>query len=242
MTANKYGVNPSRLRGQKDIVEFYKELDTRLGATETGLQIGNTAIENGNLIIRNGDIIVELADQSPVLRILHGTLPEIRMFPLGENDTHRASLFSFDDALGQSVALLVETHPGGDLDGGKLLLNRDFAVISHQPIGGLETNIFLNVDLVTPQVINFQCRWYDQQQSSSEQGLYMGAFTATSGFTTWTHTYFTPFDTTTIPVFTVGVNGTTIQWGIENYSTSSFIIRFSTTAGNKFVTFWNFRL
>jgi hypothetical protein len=213
----------------------------RIKDLETGLQAGHTAIENGDFTVRNGDIIVSETDGSIVMRIIHGDIPEIRMFPLGETDTHLVSLFAFDfnaDPLvpNQAVQLYVAKESGLDPDGGKILLTRDYSILSWQPFTGAES--YIRQDSIG---FLFHGIWANQVQASANDGLYSGWFTATSGFTTWTHTYFIPFTTIVAPVFSVGVSGTTIQWGIENFSASSFIVRFSTTTGNKFVSFWNFR-
>ncbi len=241
---SRYGVDPKYLQGQKDIVSYVRDISDRVSSQEQALKSGHTAIEDGDFVVRNGNILVSESDDSVVLRIKHGEVPEINMWPLGDIDTHQVTLLGYDDANGgQALALLVETNPGLSPDGGKLLLSKEYSVFSHQPNIGNESYIWLNsLWGITEEVALYRGRWSDQIQADSNMGLYMGAFTATSGVSTWTHTYFTPFSTTIAPLFTVGVNGTTIQWGIDNYSTSSFVIRFSSTSNNKFVTFWNFRL
>lgn len=241
-SSNKYDINPNRLRGQKDIVAHVIELSDHIAQQGTAPRAGFTAIEDGNFVVRNGDIIVSESDDTVVMRILHGDIPEIRMFPLGANDTHVASLFAYDsnsnpDDPEQTVQLYIARESDFEPDGGKIQLQKEIAVLSLQRVG--EDEIFIQLD---DAGYYFQGFWLNSTQATSLDGIYTGAFTATSGFTTWTHTYFTPYASNIIPVFTSGVNGTTIQWGIENYSASSFIARFSTTTGNKFMTFWNPRL
>lgn len=243
MHTDRYGVAPDRLKGQKSIVDFVVEALKRVQNTETGLRAGHTAIEDGDFVVRNGDIVVSESDDSVVLRIVHGESPKIQMWPLGDDDSHRITMLGYDDPDGaQALVIFVETSPGGLVDGGKLLLTKDFTVLSHQPNSGNESFLWLNSHPVTSEVLIYRGRWIDQGQMDANQGIYCGNFTATSGFSTWTHTYFTPFASNIAPVFTVGVTGTTLSWGIENYSTSSFVMRFSTTSGNKQVAFWNFRL
>jgi hypothetical protein len=239
--SNKYDINPNRLGGQKDIISHVIELGDRVSAQEVATRAGHTSIEDGNFIVRNGDIIVSESDDTVVMRLFHGAIPDIEMYPLGETDTHLISLFAFDfnsDPVtpNQAVQLYIARASDLDVDGGKVLLTKDYSILSWQPFGGLESYIRLD-----SFGFLFHGIWTNQGQASASDGIYTGWFTATSGFSTWTHTYFFPFTTIVAPVFTVGVTGTTIQWGIENFSASSFIIRFSTTSGNKFVTFWNFR-
>lgn len=241
-SSNKYDINPNRLRGQKDIVAHVIELSDYIAQQGTAPRAGFTAIEDGNFVVRNGDIIVSESDDTVVMQIKHGDIPEIRFFPLGANDTHVASLFGYDSDSNpadpnQTIQLYIARESDMEPDGGKVQLQKNLAVFSLQRVG--EDEVFIQLDDFG---FYFQGFWLNQGQATSLDGVYTGAFTATSGFSTWTHTYFTPYASNIVPVFTSGVNGTTIQWGIENYSASSFIARFSTTAGNKFITFWNPRL
>lgn len=243
---DKYSVSPSFLEGKPDLVTFVTQLFKRVAEGDSSLRVGHTAIEDGNFVVRNGDIIVSESDDTVVMQILHGAIPEIRFFPLGSITTHRASLTAVDfstalDGSDLSVQLGVETDPGAIVDGGKVLLAQSSAILSHQPdaSGGQESYLWLNFGF--NEIANYRGRWLDQVQVDTHQGLYMGAFNATAGFSTWTHTYFSPFATTMVPVCTVGVSGSTLSWGLDSYSSSQFTLRFSTTAGTKMVTFWNFR-
>jgi len=245
---NRYLVLPENLEGKADIVSYVADLYKRAGDSDSALRIGHTAIEDGNLTVRNGDIIVSESDDTVVLRILHGDIPEIRFFPLGSVTTHRASLFAVDFApdpedTDQSVVLTIETDVFPTVqDGGKLLLSETSAILSHQPdaSGGEESYLWLNYGF--NEIANYRGRWSDQLQADAHQGLYMGAFNATAGFSTWTHTYFTPFSTTMVPLANVGVSGGTLTWGLDSYSASQFTLRFGVSGGTKMVTFWNFRI
>lgn len=244
---NRYLVRPEHLEGKADVVTYITDLFKRVGEGETALRIGHTAIEDGNLTVRNGDIIVSESDDTIVLRIMHGAMPEIQFFPLGENDTHKGSVFGLDfnndlNAPNQAIQMYV-AQIDGDPDGGKVLLMRDGAVLSHQPDGGQESYIWMNsLAGITEEVIAVRGRWPDQLTVDSHGALLVGAFTATAGFSTWTYTYFTPFATAMIPLVNVGVNGGTLTWGLDSYSASNFVIRFGVTGNNKMVTFWNFRI
>jgi hypothetical protein len=242
---SRYASRPERLAGKPDIQEYVLELFRRIGAGETSLQIGHTAIEDGDLIVRNGDIVVSESDDSIVLKILHGFTPEIRFWPLGVNDTHRVAIFAFDAGSAenpdQALEIVVE-ETDATADGGKLLLFRGGAVLSHMPdgVGGEESYLWLNA--YGDQIADYRGRWTNQQQSDNNQGLYMGGFTASAGVSTWTHSYFSTFATGIFPVCTVGRSGSTLEWVLDGFNTSSFTLRFSTTTGDKAVTFWNFRV
>ena len=243
---SRYDTNPNRLQGQKDIITHVLDLGERITTKEKSLQIGHTAIEDGDLTVRNGYIVVSETDDTIVMRLKHGAIPEIQFFPLGDNDTHKATLFGQDfnnDANNPNQAIQLDIELlDNTIDGGKLLLMRDGVILSHQPDGGQESFIWLNsLAGISEEVIAIRGAWPNQLQYDSHAALHMGDFVASSGFSTWTYTYSTPFATNMVPLFTIGVNGGTLTWGIDSYSTSSFVIRFGVTANNKFVTFWNFR-
>lgn len=240
----RYDVDPTRLQGKKSIIEFMQEVLKKVGSDDASLQIGHTSIEDGDLIIRNGDIIVSETDGEVVLQIMHGITPEIRFFPLGVNDTHRVALFAYDFGGGaaapdQAVQLCVETV-GSVQDGGKLLLSRNYAILSHQPNGGSESYLWLNGNLTGSQEALFRGKWSNQAQFDSNMGLYMGVINAGGGFSSWTHTYFTSFATTIAPVVGL-VNNPVVTWTILGFSTSSFTVGWTGTA-SKTITFWNFRV
>ena len=237
-------MEPSRLKGQKDIVEYVKQVIEELSSRSSSLQIGHTSIEDGNFIIRNGDIIVSESDDTIVLRILHGQTPEIRMWPLGETDTHRAALFSHDFSIDgppdQAVLLSIETT-GATQDGGKLLLTRGYTVLSHQPNGGSESYFWLNADGVLPQIGLYQGKWPDRAQYNTDQGLYPGVFNVTAGFGSLTHTYNASFASTVAPVIGLVNTGGTVSWNITAMSTSAFTVTWTGTAA-KTINIWNFRI
>src|SRR5688500_7378441 len=247
MAEGRYGVDPTRLKGQKSIVDHMVELRKRVAVGETGLRIGHTAIEGGDLTVRNGDNIVSETDGTVVLRLFGGGIPEIRFYPLGETDTHQASLLSFDFDTGsgadQAVQLCIEETGSLDQDGGKVLLTRTFAVLSHQPEVGEETYIWLNADPGVEEIVLIKGRWSDQYQYDVRQALYTGSFSFGSGFSNWTHTYLAPFATTICPIvgFMNSVD-TAVAWSITAQSTSSFKVRWATGTDGKTINFWNFRI
>lgn len=237
----RYQIDPTRLRGQPDIIEYIKDINERVKTGETGLRIGHTSIEDGDLVVLNGDIRVKESDGTTVLRIVHGSTPEIRMFPLGDIDTHMVTFFGFDFDVGlgpdQGVQLDIERSDFA-IDGGKVLLTKSSAIISHQPDGAQESYVWLNADSVTPEVMTFKGKFMDSAQFDTRQTFYPGVTTATAGVSTWTHTYASPFADQMLPVITVTVSGSVNTWGLDSYSTSAFTARFGTTVGSKVINFW----
>jgi len=240
--SNRYDAEPTRLRGQPDIIEYVKDLTERVRNSEVGLRIGHTSIEDGDLIVLNGDIKVKESDGTTVLRIMHGSVPEIRMFPLGDNDTHEISWFGFDFGIppdkDQAVQIQVERLADLFQDGGKVILTRRFGMLSHLPFGGNESYVWLGVDPVIPEIILLKGKIRDSWQYDNRQTFYPGVFLASSGFSTWTHAYFTPFADPMLPIITVHQSGSTLQWSLDGYSTSDFTVRFGSTGSSKLVNFF----
>lgn len=246
---NKYQVDPSWLKGQQDIVGYVRDVISRLSASDTSLRIGHTAIEDGDLTIRNGDILVSETDGTVVMRIKHGAVPEIRFFPLGETDDYQATLFAYDDNFdpldpNQALFLGIEKVAGPAVDGGKVLLSKDYAVLSWQPDDGgvLESYIWVNAhsQYGNPQVFVFRGKWPDQFMFDGDQGIYPGTIGISAGFTSWTHTYAATFNGTICPLVTL-INSTVVSWMVTATSTSSFTTSWSGTAA-KTLNFWNFRI
>lgn len=242
---NRYQIDPTRLRGQPDIIEYIKDISERLKVGETGLRIGHTSIEDGDLVVLNGDIRVKESDGTTVLQILHGSVPEIRMFPLGDTDTHQISWFGFDFGAApdtdQGSQMQVERVSDLFQDGGKLFLGRNYALLSHMEFGQQETYIWLNFDPSVPELIQFRGKMRSQWQYDTRQMFYAGKFDISAGFTTWTHSYASTWADEILPVITVLLNGSTLQWVLDSFTVSGFTVRVSSTVSIKTVTFFNVR-
>jgi len=240
--SDRYESNPLRRRGRPDIVEHIKDLSERLGTSEVGLRIGHTSIEDGDLIVLNGDIRVAESDGTTVLRILHGSTPEIRMYPLGDTDTHEIAIFGFDFGTppdtDQAMMFQVERIADFFQDGGKLFFTRKYAIMSHLAFGGEETYVWCSADAVLPEILLFRGKLRDSWQYDTRQTFYPGTLTASAGFSTWTHTYFSAFADQMLPIVTVVQSGSVNTWGLDGFSTSAFTVRFGSTSGSKVVNFW----
>lgn len=242
---DRYESDPTRRRGRPDIIEYIKDLSDRVRTSEVGLRIGHTSIEEGDLSVIGGDIRVKENDGTTVLRILHGSTPEIRMYPLGDTDTHEIALFGFDfgtpTVTDEAMTLQVERISDFFQDGGKLLFTRGFAIISHKRFGEEETYLWCSADDTIPEILLFRGKLRDSWQYDTRQTFYPGVLTASAGVSTWTHTYSSPFADQMLPLITVTITGSTMQWGLDSYSNTDFTIRFSSTSGSKVVNFFNVR-
>lgn len=241
--ASRYDVDPRRLQGKPDIIEFVAGAYRRIEAGETFQRAGFTAIEDGNFVVRNGDIIVSETTNQIVLRILHGPEPQIRFFPIGTNDVHRINLFAqTDDTFGETFFIMVETNPGAVVDGGKIILSNDTTILSFQPLasGGNESYLWLNYP-GAPEVLDMQGKWMNQFQTTTQQGLYPGQASLGGGFGSYTHTYFSAFASTVVPIVTLFNSGGTVSWNLTAQSTSSFTVTWSGTTA-KTINWWVFRV
>ena len=244
---NKYDVDPARLEGRRDVVDYIREAYDRLDSNETGLKIGNTAIEDGNLTVRNGDIVVVNSNDVVIMRII-GTpaVPEIRFWPLGEVDTFATTIYSYDDVdAEQAIVVQVQTHPGGVTEGGKLILRKRDAIFSHHPLAssGQETYIWLNADwhLGGSGLINMRGRFGNDFQYDGYAALLVGSVAVGSGFSGMTQAYTVTFATDVAPIVTITNTGGTVSWNLTAQSTSSFTVSWSGTAA-KTVNFSVFRM
>jgi hypothetical protein len=244
--ANRYDADPTRRNGKKDLVEYITELFNRTSKGETVQRIGNTAVEDGNLTIRNGDLIVSESSGFVVLKLLHGAVPEVRFFPIGDTSDHRAALFgqgSSPPFPTTTITMNVETNPGGVQDGGKLILDQTYAVLSYHPLasGGNESYFWLNIDNAAPEIMAIQGKWSNKLQYSTLQGVYPGSDSLGAGFGSYTHTYLSAFASTVIPIVTLFNSGGTVSWNLTAQSTSSFTVTWSGTTA-KTINWWVYRI
>lgn len=244
--SSRYIADPQALQGKRDIVSHVVELSNKISSRDRSLQIGHTAIEDGNLTVRNGDIVVSESDTTEVLRIKHGASPEIEMYPLGDTDTHKVRFRGFDfnsnpDNPDQAVVLNI-AKTDGSIDGGKLLLSRGFAIISHQPAVGTESFIWLDGDVLTSEIFRINGRFKNAATYSANQAFICGMFTVPSGVTTGTFNYSSTMSSNMRPVLTAKSDASNfVGISLDAHTTSSFTFRLSTTTGNKEINFWSFR-
>lgn len=256
---NRYSVEASRIKGHKDIVEHIIELRDRVSDSETSLRIGNTAIEDGNLIVRNGDIIVSESDDSIVLRIMHGELPEIRFTPVGEAvGTRRIALYGLDfsEVEDNQYFIINLELLNGTRDGGYLSIDKNSTLIGHSNIVDADSFLKFNDAIynddgenIYPDILTYLGRFYDQASgldefghSFVETGLYAGVINVASGFSSVTHTYDNfGFESTVAPIIGLVNTAGTVSWNLTASSTTSFTVTWSGTLA-KTINFWVFRV
>lgn len=241
-SGNRYKSDPRRIQGKLDVFEVFENTERRLRAGETSYRAGHTAIEDGDFVVRNGDIIVSETDDTVVLQIVHGSIPEVRLFPQGVVDPeHWVSILGaspIDTLTAGQMEITQETSPGVyDTDGGRVLVWADGALLAHTPFGGTESFLWLNYE---PEVMLMVGKWLNQIQASTSQAVYTGVIDVVAGFGSWTHTYFAPFVTTMAPVVGLLNTAGALTWNLTAVSTSGFTVSWTGTLA-KTIYFWNFR-
>lgn len=240
-SGNRYRNDPRRLEGKIDLYEYIEGQERRLGAGETGYRAGHTAIEDGNFIVRNGDILVSESDDSVVLRIFHGALPAIAWYPLGEDASHLAAMFGFDQGAGTTAFVIeIEDSSNGEPDGGQMQIWQDGASYGFLSTAtGLQSFMWLNA--LNNNEFYFNGRFENSWQFDPSQAIYPGIAGIGAGFGGFTHTYFAPFASTAAPVLGLLDTAGTVSWNFTAVSNSGFTISWSGTTA-KTVYYWIFRL
>lgn len=259
MTTSRYRSDVRRQKAKVDLNDIIEDLHRRIKTGETAQRIGNTAIENGNLTVRNGDIVVSLSDDTEVLRILHGDVPEIRYQATGV-DTNRfgavwgeditidlGSGFGFVDTTVMHMGVYDTTVPEDHVaDGGELTLHVDSAKLEYNPNNGdNHLSIWLNTySRVDPfkDIITIQGKFDNGFDFSAQSAMSTGSFNVGAGFGSLTWTYIQTFATTIAPVVgLVNTAGIVTSWNITAMNTSNFTVSWTGTLA-KVVNFWNPRV
>lgn len=256
---SRYRADPRRVQGKTDLNDIIVDINQRLKTSETALRIGNTAIEDGNLVVRNGDIVVSLADDTEVLRIVHGDTPDIRFFATGVDSDRFGAVwgeditFDFGSGFGSiettvmHVGVYDATVPEDHVtDGGQLQLRIDDAIMSYEPNNGdNDVSVWLNpYSRIDPfkEVILMRGKWDNQFEFSELNALAVGSADIGAGFGSYTWTYQQTFATRIAPVVAlVNTAGLITSWNVTAMSTSDFTVSWSGALA-KTLNWWNFRV
>jgi len=258
MTENRYRSDPRRQQGKIDLNDIIIDMHRRLRAGETALRIGNTAIEDGNLVVRNGDIVVSLSDDTEVMRIVHGDVPDIRFFATGVDSDRFGAIWGEDvsidlgsgfgivDTTQMHVGVYDSTVPEDHVrDGGSLRLLVDDAILEYIPNNGdTDTHMRLNTySRVDPfkEVITFKGRWDNLYDFSGLTAMSVGSVDVPAGFGSFTWSYVQTYSTTIAPIVGLVNTAGLVDWTITAMSTASFTVTWSGTLA-KTLNFWNPRL
>jgi len=228
------------VRVPKDVMDYIGELEMRIRALETSHQIGNTSVDNGEFTVRNGDIVVRTDDDEEVTRIKHGDIPEIVMTPISTTgEDLEMKVFAWEDGdSGGALQLCVE-RPGTGQDGGKLLLMRDAAFLSHQPDGRLEG--YLSIGYFQDELIYMQGA-FGQDLGYSDTAFVCGRNVVAAGFGSFAYTYPAPLSNgVMVPVVQMTNTAGAIAGCLIAQSNSGWTYSWTGTLA-KTINYWCFRV
>ena len=216
-------------RSKPDLLTQLAELTRRITALENARRLGNASVDGGELTVRNGDIVVRSSGGADVLRIVHGTVPQIVMTPDSGLDSYKVAMYAWESVdQGAALTLAVQENDG-DQDGGKLLLMRDSVFLSRQPSSGEESYLSLGYYLDVPEAFYLRGKWNVGVQSSSQDAIVMGQEDVAAGFGAATVNFPIAFATTPFFMYSIFSAVGPVSHNITALSASSFTIGWSGT-------------
>ena len=84
-------------------------------------------------------------------------------------------------------------------------------------------------------------RWLNNFQIETIDAIYPGSFDVTSGFGSWTLTYFASFASSVVPIVGLLNSAGALAWNITAQSASSFTVAWTGTLA-KTINMWNIRI
>lgn len=230
-------------RKSPDLLDIIRRLEERISILERTPRLGNASIDSGQLTIKGGDIVVVEDDGiTKVLEILHGLIPTINMYPIGDGtEDFKLTTFAWESATqGAALQLSVEKVTTGQA-GGKLLLMNRAAYFSLQRDDSPEVFIALGAITDYPEHYWFKGRFMNSVDVTDSDGLVVGQADVAGGAASFTFTYAVPKLTPMVPVVTLEC-GTIMQWQVTASSDTSFTVDWSNDTPAKKVNFWAFRI
>jgi hypothetical protein len=220
------------LRQHREFPDLMKGLTTfnrRLEALETGRRLGNTSLDGGELSIKGGDIVVRNDNNEEVLRIKHGSQPQIDMIPDYGLDGYIARLAAWEAEYGTALELGIRKTDGTQ-DGGKLLLMNFGTYLTKTPAdGSAETYFALGIFPGWANHFYFRGRWMVGEQRTSEDGIVFGVETVGAGFGAASFNFTHAFDTTPFLQYSIFSAVGPVSHNITVLSNTGFTIGWSGT-------------
>jgi hypothetical protein len=227
----------------RDIVEYVRRLEERVSILERAPRLGNASIDSGQLTVKGGDIVVTEADGTTrVMEILHGSIPRINMYPIGDGgEDFKLTSFGWESAeQGAAFQLGVEKVDTGQ-DGGKLLLMNRAVYLSLLRDDSPEVFIALGAIEDYPEHYWFKGRFMNGVDVTDSDALVVGQMDVAGGAASATFTYAVPKLTAMVPVVTLECT-TIMEWQVTVSSATSFTVDWSNDTPAKKINFWAFRI
>lgn len=214
-------------RSKPDLIDQIARLEKRVATLESGRRLGSSSIDNGTLVVRNGDISVRDEDDNERVKLTHGVNPSTYYRPKDSSDGVRARQVAFASGGVTSFQSYMVRDSDGFGDGGKLLLTKEYAYLSHQPFAGEETFIGLSAYSAYNNHFLFRGKWISDAQFQPWNALYMGTIDVAAGFggIIWNYDYEYP----ALPLLTYSITGAAANFNhcITAQSTTGFTISWS---------------
>ncbi len=218
------------------------DIDRRLTIQEQAKRLGNASIDGGRLTLRGGDLAVVDDDGNLTLLLSHGETPAITYFPGQVDGGYSAAQFAWESDVNGAT---FETHledASGNLDGGKLLLNKQTAYLSHQPHVGNECYVAVGQQGGYTEHFRFKGRWVANDGFGADDGIVTGWNNIASGFGAITITFPNAFDTTPLVLFSIQNAGTAVASDLSTLGPTGFTVTWATGTTAKTLSWVAFRL
>jgi hypothetical protein len=233
-------------RTRRDLVQYVAELEDRITRLETSRRLGNASIDSGELVVSGGDVVVKDSTGKTVLTIKHGSSPQIWMTPTSSSlDDYLLAFLGWESST-QGAALQLDVNRIEDdgsytRNGGKLLLMRDAAYLSHQPADG-SPEAFFGAGVGGNGLLYAKGKWYTNNNiGDGDAAIICSSVVVGAGVSTFSHTYATPSNGTMIPVVQMLNSAGALGGCLTAQSNSGFTFAWTGTLA-KVINFWAFRM
>jgi hypothetical protein len=230
------------IKHQRDVPSLFDiitRLQERVAVLEKAPRLGSTSIDSGELTLNGGNIVVRDEFGVPILSIIGGDSPMIVMQPNGGTDFKLVQLGWESPTQGAAFQIDVQRLVDSVRDGGKLLLMRDAAYLSHQPDAASEA--FWAAGAIGDGFLSMKGRFGDGFVPDSETAVVCGQVAIGAGVSTFTYTYSTPLATAPGVVYGLLNSAGAVTHSLTASSATSFTVAWSGTLA-KTLYFWAFRL
>jgi hypothetical protein len=229
-----------QVRDKPDLFEIIKDLQERISSLERSPRLGTSSVDSGELTITNGNIVVRDSEGTPILSIIGGDVPVIEMQPNGGTDYKIIQSGWESSSQGAACQISIAQLVGDVQDGGKLLLMRDAAYLSHQPNGAAES--FYGAGVYGAENLFMKGRFGNNlMDADGLAAIVCGYINVSAGVSSYSHTYPITSAADMIPVVSMTNSAGALAGCLTSYSNSGFVFAWSGTLA-KTITFWAFRV
>lgn len=249
------GTGRYRNDDNSDLLMRIKMLEERISKMERSPQLPNSAIDTGTLTVAGGEIDVLHADGVVAINI--SRLPvsgaaQMQFYPrtLDPDDSNIrfigfANTSGYDGSAIPALQIYLQDVDSGDVYGGKILMDREGTIVSHQPEHIAQNEAFLYLGRRASDgayaSIYFQGTFNKNLFGTNQDALNVGSFVTGAGFSSFSWNYGVTYAATMYPVVTLLDAGANVAWVLQSFSNSGFTVSWATNTTTKTINFWAFR-